>query len=396
MTFESTNDSEGERPLAGIRVLDFTAIISGPYCTRILADMGAEVIKVEPLEGDHIRIRHPMRGAHSNVFGHLNAGKKSVQLDLKCKAGRDAALGLARRADVFVENWRPGVADRLGLGFAEISKHNSRIVYCSLSGFGQRGPSAHRPAYAPIVHAASGFDVALGATEKGAAPASTSIFIADVFGGMSAVAAIQTSLFRRERTGKGQYIDLSLVDCMFNVLVHECQQAQTPASKRTRYYRPLRASDGYIVVAPTTQKNFQHLAFALNQMQLLSDPRFGESRAREANWSLLMEIVEQWASTRTADDCERILLAAGVPCARYKDISEAMSDPQTQARGSLAQVRDGAGVYWVFNPPFQMPGLATTVGSRVPELGEDTDEVLGGLLGYTRAQVSECSGRKEA
>ena len=212
-----------DAPLDGVRVLDFTNMLSGPYCTRLLADLGAQVIKVEPPSGDHNRTRRPVREGHSSFFGHLNCGKQSIVLDLKSAAGRAAAIALAREFDVIVENWRPGVADRLGVGYKAVADINPRVVYCSISGFGQQGPNAQRPAYAPIIHAASGFDLAQVEYQGGERPANTATYTADVFGGMSAFAAIQSALYRRERTGQGQYIDVALLDCMLNILVSECQ-----------------------------------------------------------------------------------------------------------------------------------------------------------------------------
>ena len=241
-------------PLDGVRVLDLTNMLSGPYCTRLLADLGAEVIKVEPLHGDHNRGRRPVREGHSSFFGQLNCGKKSVVLNLKTGAGIQAALSIARQSDVVVENWRPGVADRLGLGYEALRALRPAIVYCSISGFGQKGPSAKRPAYAPIVHAASGYDLAQLEYQGGGKPQNTATYTADVFGGMSAFAAIQAALFQRERTGEGQYIDVSLLDGMLNILVAECQEWQAPIPAPSRVYPPLTTRDGFIVIATLARR----------------------------------------------------------------------------------------------------------------------------------------------
>jgi CoA:oxalate CoA-transferase len=379
-------------PLDGLRVLDFTNMLSGPYCTRLLADLGAEVIKIEPPAGDHNRTRRPVRKGHSSFFGHLNCGKESVVLDLKQDAGRNAAIALARKSDVIVENWRPGVADRLGVGYAAVSALKPDIVYCSISGFGQTGPSAQRPAYAPIVHAASGFDLAQVDYQGGGRPANTATFIADVFGGMSAFGAIQTALYNRANTRRGQFIDVALMDCMLNMLVYECQEAQAPTNEKIRVYQPLKTSDGYVVIAPTSQKNFEQLADAVGHAEWLADPRFAATRAREAHWSELMDSIVQWTSARTGTACESALLAKGVPCTRYKTVAEAMNDPQTQARGTMATVKDAVGEYLVPNAPFQMPGLSTSARARVPLLGEDTVEVLTRVLGYSQEQAQACAG----
>ena len=385
-----TADSRG--PLDGIRVLDFTNMLSGPYCTRLLADLGAEVIKVEPPVGDHNRSRRPVRKGYSSFFGHLNCGKKSIVLDLKTSAGRDAAVALAAKSDVIVENWRPGVADRLGVGYKSVSSTNPQVVYCSISGFGQTGPKSQRPAYAPIVHASSGFDLAQVEYQGGGRPANTATFIADVFGGMSAFGAIQTALYNRERSGKGQFIDVALMDAMLNLLVYEVQEAQAPTDEKVRVYQPLKTLDGYIVAAPTSQKNFEQLAKTIGHPEWMTDPRFAKTRTREAHWSELMNLIEEWTQVRSGQDCEDTLLAGGVPCTRYQTVQEAMNDPQMHARRGLSKVKDRVGEYWVPNAPFQMPGLATHARSHVPELGESTVELLVGLLGYTVEQAEACSG----
>lgn len=384
--------TDSARPLDGIRVLDFTNMLSGPYCTRVLADLGAEVVKVEPPEGDHNRTRRPVRNGHSSFFGHLNCGKRCIVLDLKDARGREAAFELGRRCDIVVENWRPGVADRLGVGYAALSAVKPDLVYCAISGFGQQGPLAGRPAYAPIVHAASGFDLAQVQYQGGERPANTATFIADVFGGMSAFGAIQTALFNRARTGKGQFIDVSLLDGMLNLLVYEVQEAQAPSNEKIRVYQPLRTRDGYIVTAPTSQKNFEQLAQAVGHPEWIGDERFGRTRAREAHWGELMDLIEQWSRERTGAECETTLLAAGVPCTRYRTVAETMRDAQVAARGTLSPVRDPAGEYLVPNAPFQFPGIDTRAKPRVAALGEDNAEVLGRWLGYSAAQAAACAG----
>ena len=379
-------------PLGDIRVLDFTNMLAGPYCTRLLADLGAQVIKVESPSGDHNRTRRPVREGHSSFFGHLNCGKKSIVLDLKSAAGRDAAISLARKCDVIVENWRPGVADRLGVGYKAAAEINAPIVYCSISGFGQQGPNAQRPAYAPIIHAASGFDLAQVEYQGGGKPANTATYTADVFGGMSAFAAIQAALYHREHTGDGQYIDVALLDCMLNILVSECQEAQAPSKEKTRVYPPLETRDGYVVVAPTSQNNFEQLTKVVGHPEWLTDARFTTSGTREKHWSELMELIELWTRERPGQEVESLLLAGGVPCTRYRTVPEAMADPQLQARGALSRVEDGAGAYWVPGAPFQMPGLNTSPRPNVPGLGESTVDVLGELLGYSSDEALACSG----
>ena len=383
-----------DAPLNGVRVLDFTNMLSGPYCTRLLADLGAQVVKVEPPSGDHNRTRRPVRNGHSSFFGHLNCGKKSVVLDLKSAAGRDAAVALAHKFDVVVENWRPGVADRLGVGYKAVAAANPQVVYCSISGFGQQGPTAQRPAYAPIIHAASGFDLAQVEYQGGRRPANTATYVADVFGGMSASAAIQSALYHRERTGNGQYIDLALLDAMLNLLVSECQEAQAPSQDKTRVYPPLQTRDGFVVVAPTSQKNFEQLTVVVERPEWLADARFVTSGAREKNWAELMDLIELWTRERSGEEVEGLLTSGGVPCTRYRTVREAMADPQLRMRGALSQVSDPAGTYWVPGAPFQMPGLLTSPRPGVPGLGESTVELLVDLLGYSPDQAKACAGKR--
>ncbi|WP_011582598.1 MULTISPECIES: CaiB/BaiF CoA transferase family protein [Chelativorans] len=381
-------------PLSGIRVLDFTSVLSGPYCTRLLADLGAEVLKIEPPEGDHKRLVPPLRSGHGSTFAHVNSGKKSVVLDLKSPEGAQAACELSARSAVVVQNWRPDVAVRLGLDYAALSKENPALVYCAISGYGQEGERAMRPAYAPIVHAASGYELAQMQYQPGATePAATGIFIADIFAGMSAFGAINAALLRRQRTGRGQFIDVSMYDGMLNLLMFEWHQAQFFEVPR-RIYPPLRASDGFIVVAPVTQRNFHALADCIGRPEIKSDPRFSSPSARVSNWQELMVLAAEWVRERTAQECEELMTAHQVPCARYRTVAESLSDPALAERGSLATVVDGAGDVLIPTAPWQMPGVDARPRTDVPALGASTEEVLSELLGYGKETIRACQGSR--
>src|ERR1700733_7149689 len=234
--------------LGGMRVLDFTTIVSGPYCTRLLADLGAEVFKIEPPEGDFIRVQPPLRAGKSAYFASLNCGKKSLAIDLRQAEAQQLIRELAAKCDVVVENYRPGVMARLGLDYPTFEKLNPRIVYCSISGFGPTGPWAKRSAYAPIVHAASGFDlVNLGYQNGLERPLNTGIMVGDVLGGTYAFGAIQTALLGRERSGRGDYIDLAVGDGLLGMLLNNVQEAQLPQTRRTNTFQPTRAKDVFIM-----------------------------------------------------------------------------------------------------------------------------------------------------
>jgi CoA:oxalate CoA-transferase len=384
----STCETPSRDALGQIRVLDFTAMIAGPYCTRWLADLGADVIKVEPLEGDYIRARAPLRSGASAYFGHLNAGKRSIALDLKKPDATSIARRLAGACDVVVENFRPGVMQRLGLDYATLSSLNPRLVYCSISGYGQAGPDASRPAFAQMVHAASGFEMANLAYQDGRdRPPNIGIFVADVLAASFATMGIQTALLHRERTGTGQFVDVTLMESMLNMLVYECQEAQFPAQKRRPVYRPSRASDGFIIIAAVNQNNFERMFEAIGHPEWKSDARFATDAGRQANWDELFDLVELWTSQRPAETCESLLREAGVPCSRYRTVAEALASPHLRQRGSFATVRDAAGDFLVPNPPFKLSAADAMVRPRVPSLGADTPALLSELLAMDEAEI---------
>ena len=367
--------------LAGLRVLDFSIMMAGPYCARMLADLGAEVIKIEPPEGDDMRLRAPLRDGHSSYFGQLNAGKRSLVLDLKHPEAVALVKQLVACADVVVENFRPGVMERLGLGSATLRAINPRLVYCAISGYGQTGPAAERAAYAMVVHAASGFDRTLmryaGDRER---PASGAVFVADVLGAVFAFSAIQTALLQRHSSGAGQHIDVALMDCMLNLLVYELQEAQFPVRTPRPTYGPVRARDGELLVAPITPRNFTALCEVTGLSTLRDDPRFATLPSRNAHWGAMMEVVEGWTLERSVVEAVQSFEAAGVPCAAYADPGDALTDPHLLQRGLFSDVQDGAGHFTGVNPPWQMSGTRTELRGSVPGIGEDTEAVLADCL----------------
>lgn len=375
--------------LAGLQVVDFTIVMSGPMCTRTMADAGADVIKIEPPEGDVVRQRPPLRGGISTYYAAMNCGKRSVVLDLQTETGRAIARELASKADVVVENFRPGVMRRLGLDYETLSRDNPRLVYASISGFGQTGPRAQTPAYAPVIHAASGYELAYSEYQRGSdRPANNGIFIADVLGAAHAFGAIQLALYERERSGLGQYVDVSLMDSVLGMLIYEIQAAQFPPQRPRQVYEPVRASDGYVMVAAVTQKNLEVLFDVIGYSEGKTDPRFSTVANKEAHWPALLELIERWTSQRSGAECESVLMKAGVPCSRYRSVGEAMADPQVQTRGLLAELGQGTGRFKVANVPYRLSATQPEARAELAPLGAHTAEVLQERLGLSPAQIA--------
>jgi CoA:oxalate CoA-transferase len=370
----------GTGALDGIRVLDFSAMIAGPYCTRLLADSGAEVIKLEPPEGDYMRGREPMKEGFGLYFGVMNAGKQSVAIDLKKPQSAALVKALAAQCDVVVENFRPGVMKRLGFDSKALRAVNPRLIYCSISGYGQDGKHASLPAYAPIVQAASGYDMANLGYQRGIErPLNTGIFAADYLTGVHAFGAVCAALVRRARTGEGETIDCALMDAMLGMLGYEVAEAQAPVSRPRLVYQATRARDGFLVLAPITQANFEAMARAAGHEEWMADPRFSSPSTRGANWDALMAELDRWAADKSAAECEATMAAGGVPCARYRTVREAMASPYAAERGLFSRVTAGKAEFLAPNPPFKMTGARA--GARVPLLGEHGRDVLEKVLG---------------
>ncbi|MEC9347147.1 MAG: CoA transferase [Pseudomonadota bacterium] len=366
------------RPLAGLRVLDFTQFVAGPYAARLLADMGADVVKVEPPEGDTLRHAAPQVAGESAFFAGLNLGKRGVMLDLKSDEGRDRAIALAVAADVVLENFRPGVMSRLGLGPDVLRAANPRLIFCSISGYGQDGPDAARPAFAPIINAASGYAMGEFRYQRGRdKPERSRTVAADILGGTHAVIAILAALQRRHATGHGDCVDVELLAGLMNMMPFELQEAQFPDPVlRVPVFDPIRCADGFIVVAPVTKKNFEAMATACDRRDWLDDPRFATPLARMSHWSELIAEVEAWAADRPAQDAAREIEHAGCPCRRFLTPAEAINRPELAARGTVLEIDDIVGRHKVVNTPFRFTDGEVGVAGPAPRLGADTDAVL--------------------
>jgi CoA:oxalate CoA-transferase len=375
--------------LAGLRVLDFTTTIAGPHCTRLLADLGAEVIKIEAVEGgDMMRARLPIRNGASTSFGQLNAGKKSLVLDLKRPEAVAVVHRLVKTAEVVVENFRPGVMARFGLDYERLKPVNPAIVYCSISGYGQTGPSAGRPAYAPVIHASSGFDLAQIAHQlEPRRPDYCGIFIADVVSGTYAFGAIVSALFQRQATGAGQTIDVSMLESMLSLTLGELQNSQFDVPPLPRpIFGPIATKDGYVNLSVASERTFQAMAAAAGRQDWQTDPRFAKYIDRRVNWGQLMDELEAWSKTLPTAEVQAIFDRNGVPSSPYRTVREAMADPQLAHRRSLAEVRDQGGSFLALNPPFRLSGSRAAAGDHVAALGEHSEAVLAGA-GYSAAEI---------
>lgn len=384
------------RAFSDYRVLDFSTTIAGPHCARMLADLGAEVIKIEAPGGEMMRMRPPMRNGASAMYGQLNAGKKSIVLDLKSEAGAHAIKQLVAQVDIVVENFRPGVMKRFGLDYAALAPLNPKLIYCSISGYGQDGPASDQPAYAPVVHATSGFDLTHTSYQPDRdRPDYCGIFVADVLTGTYAFGAIATALEQRHKTGQGQHIDASMLESMLSLPLVEMQAAQfdMPPQPKRPIFGPIETSDGYLNLAVASERTFEGMAAAANRKDWLTDPRFQEYMKRRVNWGELMDEFEAWSATVTSEDCLRILAENNVPAAAYRTVRDAMDDPQLAHRKAFGTVEDAGGSFKALNPPFRMTGTEATVGARVAAPGEHTQKVLA-EAGLSAAEITAATGEK--
>jgi CoA:oxalate CoA-transferase len=371
-----TTKKSTKAPLEGIRILDLTMFVAGPYCTRLLADAGAEVIKIERPDGDLMRGAAPVVEGKSRYFAHMNCGKKSITLDLKSAQGRADVQRLIGECDVLVENFRPGVMARLGFGYEQASALNPSLIYCSVSGYGQTGADAHRPAFAPIINAASGFDMVQFGYLNGALdrPMRNRNIAPDALAATHAYGAIVTALFNRERTGDGQRIDVTMIDCMHNLIAVEFQLAQVDDGSEPLVFAPIRAADGYLMIAPVSQANFAALARATGNEAWLDDPRFSSPPQRREHYGELLAEAEAWSVGQKAVEAEEIIMSAGCPCSRYLTVGESLARPAISERGAAVEIRDNNGSFLVANTPFRFSDAEVGAKPRVSTPGQHNEE----------------------
>ncbi len=388
-------------PLSGVRVIDVTHFLAGPYLTRCLGALGAEVIKVErPPSGEEAR-SHPYHvDGQSGYFLQQNMGKKGVCVNLKNPRGLEVLRKLTRVSDVFVENYRPGVLDRLGLGYEELSTLNPGLVYCSVSAYGHTGPYAGRAGYGLLAEARSGVMDLVGV--PGERPPVLRLPIADGFAGIHGVAAICASLVGRHKTGRGRHIDIALYDCMVALhefaIQHYTMSGGTDILTRSGYdlpqataYGVFTARDGYIAICAHMDDAWKRMARLMGGEALAADPRFHDTVGRNAHREEILQWIGDWVMAQpSVKECVVALDGAGVPCAPVQSIDQVVADPQVRARGMLfEQEHPVLGRVTLPNVPFKFSDADVTPRTPAPLLGQHNREVLRHLLGYSEAQVTE-------
>jgi formyl-CoA transferase len=390
-------------PLENIRVLDLSRILAGPYCTMLLGDLGAEVIKVErPGTGDDTRQwGPPFAAGESAYYLCANRNKRGMTLNLKSPEGRDIAARLAERCDVLVENFLPGTLDAWGLSYAELSRRNPRLVYCSITGFGQTGPLRDEPGYDIMIQAMSGVMSITG--EADGPPMKLGVAISDITAGLFASNAILAALLARERTGTGDRIDMALFDATLGWLINmgsnylvsgEVPHRQGTAHPNIVPYQAFQAADASLIIAVGNDAQFVKFCSVIGRPELASDARFVTNALRIQHRTVLIPLVAAEIARRPASEWMQKLEQAGVPCGPVNTIAQAFSHPQVEAREMLIEVpHPTIGPLKMAGSPLKLAGLTDPPRRPPPLLGEHTDEVLAEVLQLTADEIRQLRER---
>jgi crotonobetainyl-CoA:carnitine CoA-transferase CaiB-like acyl-CoA transferase len=398
---EPSGEPSGRGPLSGVRVLDFTRVLSGPFATMLLADLGAEVIKIErPGEGDDTRSLPPLKGGQSHYFLALNRSKKSVVIDLGDPRGKDLVRRLALQSDVLVENFRPGVAARLGIDYETLAALHPRLVHCSISAFGQDGPYADRPGFDLVVQALSGVMHLTG--EPGGAPMRLGLSMGDLVASLLATTGIAAALAERARTGRGRRVEISMLDGMVSLLAYHATRflllGEDPEPVGSGHpsavpYGAFQASDGYVALAPFSAAFWPKVCEALGRPELVADPRYDTSEKRVGRRDEVNALVAGIVAERTVDEWCRRLEDADVPHAPVLTVAQALQHPQVTARGMVAELdHPTLGPLGQVGPGLRMDGSHRSwaeLASAPPLLGQHTRQVLVNELGCSEELVDE-------
>lgn len=383
-------------PLSGYRIIDLTTMLSGPWATMILADQGADVIKVEvPGKGDHVRSLGNQRGDMSAMFLNINRNKRSITIDVKTDRGRDLLKQLVNKADVFVQNFRPGVVDRLGIGQAELRERAPNLIYVSISGFGDTGPWVGKPAYDPVIQAVSGLTTIQAGSDE-ARPRLVRTVVPDKIAALTAAQTITAALLARAGSGKGQHIRLSMLDAVLAFLWASDMGAQTYPDRSVTNQEAAsfidliyETQDGFMTVAVMSNKEWEGLARALGRAEWLADERFSTPLARDKHVDVRLEMTQAVLKTRTTKEWMERLEAYDIPCAPALTRNQVLNHPQVAASGTLVEtVHHTAGRLRQARPAAIFEQTPTAIRFGAPRLGEHTDEILTSL-GYGPSDIAE-------
>ena len=388
----STSSAQGNRPLEGVRVLDFTRVLSGPHATRMLADLGAEVIKVEPPMGDLTRFATPRINSQSSYFTQQNVGKKNISLDMTKPEAVEILKQLIAHCDVVIENFRPGVMRKMGLDYEALRSSNPRLIYASISGYGATGPWVTRRAYAPVVNAETGITKFQGDV-RGGQYANDPHSHGDVYTALEASAAVLAALYQREHTQCGQYIDVSMAETMLYVNEHAHNHLWdddvpegTIRSFQPADYPVLTVADGSMVVVsghPAEKGTFDFFVGAMEKPELLSDERFKDIEHRLQHFNELMSIMLEWAKTvPTADEIEARLAKNQLACGRLRSVRELAETDWAESRGAIVNIDNrGTGTLRIPNSPWHFSGSDTSTRGVAQYRGEDNRDVFSNIVG---------------
>lgn len=371
-------------PLSGIRVLDLGQVMAGPYCAMQLADLGGDVIKVEPPEGDATRQMGTRAGTDSTGFAALNRNKRSIVLDLKTPTGRDALARLAATADILIENFRPGVMAALGLDYGSLAAVNPLLIYASISGYGQTGPDAAKGGFDLIAQGASGLMSVTG--EPGGPPVKSGVPLTDLGAGLFALGGILAALHHRHKSGRGQHIDTSLLEAGLALSVWEAAEyfasGESPVALGSAHrflapYQAIKCRDGYITVGAGTDRLFGEFSKLLGHREWAADPRFKDASSRVGNREELTARIETVTVTQLKSHWLELFGSHGIPCGPINTYAEAFADPQVRARGMVVEAdHPSLGQTRAPGPPIKMSNGGSPAIRRAPLLGEHTEQVL--------------------
>ena len=384
-------------PLKGLKVLDLSRVLAGPYCTMMLADFGADVIKIEPPVGDDSRAFCPFVGKESAYFMSLNRNKRSMVLDFKNQKHIDVFKEMVAKADVVVENYRPGTMEKFGLSYDVLKEINPALIYAACSGFGRTGPYALKPAYDIIVQAMGGIMSITG--EGKDSPTRVGASVGDVIAGMFTAYGVMMALYHREKTGKGQLVDVAMLDCQVavleNAIARYVTSGEVPVPLGNRHpsitpFSAFTAKDGQVIVGAGNDRLWTKLCNVLNMPELLSDERFKNNGERTKHFHELHAIMNSVLVNKTIDEWIVVLEEAGIPCAPINNIERILKDPQVKARDMIVEVEHPiAGHLKMPGVPVKLSETPGAIHTHAPLLGHDVNAILQELMGWDESTINQ-------